>query len=685
MKPQHDITVVVVDDEDDGLLDVGALVKMFEESEDSTSEARDLSQRDREYYDSRQWTSQEIATLKKRGQPVITDNIIKTKVDYLDGVEKKQRIDPKALPRTPKHEAEAEAATEALRYVTQEQDYDKKRSAVWRDMLVEGAGGIRVTVEEAKGYDGQPGYEVKIHRVAWDRMFWDPHASEPDFSDAGYLGVVIWMNYDDALAQYPEAKEALDTTLSTSPSDTYDDKPKHNHWGDNKRKRVRICQIWIRRDDAWHFAEFTKGGILKSGPSPYTNDKGESDCEMFFQSAYVDADNNRYGFVREMISLQDEVNKRRSKSLHLLNTNQLHYEDGAFQDNDIERVRKELARPDGTVRYAHNALAEKRAIVVHGAELLTPHFSLLQEAKNALNLKGPNGTEMGDMAQGAIAASGRAIIASQQGGMTQLAHLTDRLRNLDIRVFRAVWARIRQFWTAEKWIRVTDDEQNVKWVGLNVDPQAIQMAMQQNPEIAKRVAGVVGNVAELDCDIIIDEAPDSITSLQEQFEALVELKKYDANGEIPLKSIIKASPNMKTKQALLKDMQEREQAQQADQQAQQLKLRGAVAEIENVEADTQKKLADARKAAMPQPQRGQLPDPYAAQLAIAEIEETLASAQYKRAQAQKAMVDAQLAPVYIGHEVQHDRAKLDHSVMKGLQDKEAAALSLAAAQGPQAA
>ena len=76
--------------------------------------------------------------LKKRGQPIVTDNIIKTKIDYLDGVEKQQRIDPKAFPRTPKHEAEADAATEALRYVTEEQKYDKKRSGVWRDMLVEG-------------------------------------------------------------------------------------------------------------------------------------------------------------------------------------------------------------------------------------------------------------------------------------------------------------------------------------------------------------------------------------------------------------------------------------------------------------------------------------------------------------------------------------------------------------------
>ena len=84
--------------------------------------------------------------------------------------------------------------------------------------MVEGCGGIRVAVEPGRDYGGMPAMDVKIHRVAWDRMFFDPHASEPDFSDAGYLGVVIWMNYDDALAQYPDKKEALDTTLSNAPA-----------------------------------------------------------------------------------------------------------------------------------------------------------------------------------------------------------------------------------------------------------------------------------------------------------------------------------------------------------------------------------------------------------------------------------------------------------------------------------
>lgn len=598
------------------LLDVSDLCRMFEEAEDASVIARKEAERDRDYVDGKQLSSEELAELARRGQPPVVDNRIKTKIDYLVGLEKQQRVKPKAFPRTPRHEADADAATESLRYVAESEDYEAKRSAVWRNMLVEGFGGIRVYAEPSRyapprdpmGTSAltQAEYDIRLQRISWDRLFVDPHSSETDFSDAGYLGIVTWMDFDDALSMYPDAKEILDATLASAPSDTYDDKPKVSHWADGKRKRVRICQIFIRRAGRWYFAEYTKGGILKSGPSSYVNDRGESDCELLLQSAYVDRDNNRYGLVREMVTLQDEVNKRRSKSLHLLNTSQVIYETGAVAD--IEAFRKEAMRPDGTMEVAPGALANRGIEFRTRDDLATAHFSLLEEAKSAIDLKGPNATEMGDKTAGYSAASGRAILASQQGGMIQIGDLLDNLRHLDKRVFRAVWARVRQYWTAEKWVRVTDDERNVKWLGLNLDPFAMtqfRMRAQAYPqEAAAAIAGVIGSVAELDCDIVIDEAPDGLTPQIEQFQALVELKKYDAAAEIPFRAIVRAMPNLKDKQMFLKDMDEQAarkaqagQAQQsasAEQGLRELQLRGAQAEVAETESKAALNFAKAR-------------------------------------------------------------------------------------------
>lgn len=583
------------DREDDGV-DVADLVRMFEESEESTYEARQDAERDRDYADNIQYTAAELAEFRKRGQPPMIDNRIKSKVDYLVGLEKQQRVDPRALPRTPAHEEDADGATQALRYVEESEDFDNKRSGVWRNLLVEGAGGISVSV--SPDYNGE--MAIRLTRVSWDRMFWDPHSSETDFSDAGYLGVVIWMDYADALTKYkdtPNVKEILDVTMSSAGmSDTYDDKPKYNLWADRKRKRVRICEIWLRRDDEWHFAEYTKGGILKAGPSPYLTDKGETDCGLLFQSAYVDRDNNRYGLVREMISLQDGINKRHSKALHLLNVSQTVFEDGAVED--VELFRREANKPDGTMVVAHNALAEKRIQFNTRTDLAEGHFKLLQAAQNAIDLKGPNATAMGDKAQGSSAASGKAIIASQQGGMVALGDLLDNLRHLDKRVFRAIWARIRQFWTAEKWIRITDDEQNIKWVAMNVDQMQLQMAAQQNPAIAQRMAGAVANVAELDCDIIIDDAPDNTVPALEQFEALVNLKQYDTKNELPFKAILLAMPNLKEKRRILEEMDKANQPNPANQIKEKLTLDNAQAEIFETQMSGELKKAQAIKTSV---------------------------------------------------------------------------------------
>lgn len=624
----------------DTQLDVGDLVRLFEESEDATYAARQLAERDRDYVDNKQLTSEEEKALKKRGQPPTIINRIKGKVEFLVGLEIQRRIDPKAFPRTPVHAQDADGASQALKYATDEQRYDHKRTRVWRNMIVEGAGGYEVAVE-----DGYAGPQVVIRRVAWDRMFWDPASSEADFSDAGYLGSVVWMDYADAVSMYPEAKDALDATMNerVDVSNTYDDKPKFRLWADQKRKRVRICQIWIKRANEWHFAEFTKAGILKSGPSPYVTDKGESDCGLIFGSAYIDRDNNRYGIVREMISPQDEVNKRRSKALHLLSATQVIYEDGAIDDIDAFRV--QAARPDGAMKVAPGAMREGAVQIQRNGDLATAQFSLLQESKNEIDLRGPNATMMGEKAQGSSAASGRAIIASQQGGMMEIGELLDNLRDLDLRVFRSVWYRIRQFWTQEKWIRTTDDERNVKWVVMNVPPEQLQMIAMQNPQIAEQVKGYVQNVAELDCDIIIQDAPDAVTPALEQWEAIVEIEKAKP-GTFPTDVLIEAAPNLKNKDKII------ERLNQPNPQME-LQQRGAVAEVADKEAGAKLKEAQVIKtmsdanappSALPQqPQREDLPVEFKAGKAMAEIDAINARADQSRAQAMKAMSQAQAA------------------------------------------
>lgn len=631
---------------DDDLPTAAELVDMFEASEDASYEARQLAERDRDYVDNIQLTAEEKAALRKRKQPEIIINRIKRKVDFLKGYEMAQRVDPRALPRTPRHEQDAEGVEQALRYVADDQRFDHKRSQVWDNLLVEGAGGYRVAVKETRG-----GINITIDRVPWDRMFYDPYSSEADFSDARYLGLVKWMDYDEALRIYgdsQEAKDALGDTMNQSAaSDTFDDKPRWKVWADKKRRRVRICQIWMQRGEEWWFAEYTKGGILREGSSPYVTDKDESDCELIFGSAYVNRDNDRYGIVREMIGPQDEINKRRSKALHLLNVNQTTMEKGAV--DNVETYRREAARPDG-VKQVNPGFFDKIRDDTR-TDLAQGHLNLLQEAKNEIDMMAGNIALQGNALQKS-AASGKAIIASQQGGAMEIAPIMDALRDLDIRVYRKVWYRIRQFWTAEKWVRVTDDERNIKWLGLNVDPQRLEMAMQADPRLQDRVAGAVGNIAQLDCDIIIDDAPDGLTPQLEQFQSLVELKKMDANGELPFRAIVAAMPNLKNKEQVMAAMDEAKnvppEVQQLQQQMKALEMAMAEAKVAETQTKAMLNEANARKAMMPEQADIQMPEqgPTEAEQyeTMMSAEDKRASAALKMAQTEKVQVDTLLAP-----------------------------------------
>ena len=107
------------------------------------------------------------------------------------------------------------------------------------------------------------------------------------------------------MRKYGEAAaKVFDETVSIAQvGGTYADKPREGTWVSyDKRYRVRVVKMYYIGDDGqWQFCEFTKGGYLKSGVSPWLDDDGKPEHEYAWRSAYVDRDNNRYGDIRDLI------------------------------------------------------------------------------------------------------------------------------------------------------------------------------------------------------------------------------------------------------------------------------------------------------------------------------------------------------------------------------------------------
>ena len=592
------------------------LLRDFDGAEEASYDARLQSEECRDFRQGKQWTAAQAAVLRARNQPLTWNNVIGRKIDLLCGMERRGRSDPKAYPRTPDQENRSDVATQVLRYVSDDQRYDVVRSSVYENMLVEGYGGAEVIVEPDDADKAalmgstsmtpqQPSYRIQINHIPWERLFHDPHSQHKGFSDARFLGMVIWLDWDEALERYPGCQDVLETSSASNGalSGTYEDKPRwFTAWTDSGRTRVRVVQMHYKRGRDWWVATFTKGGFLEEPmKSPYMDRHGNAACPLIMRSARVDRNNNRFGIVPDMVPLQKSINSRESKLMHSLNVTQLLLENGAV--DDVDKARREAAKPDGVIVRNKGFEFEVRK---DSAEI-EGQFKLLEYTIAQMNVAGPNAAMSGKDPR---EQSGRAIIAQQSGGQMENEPLADELRQFTHKIFEAVWMRVRQFWTSQKMIRVTDSDRNVQFLGLNhpvtladelqkMDPAQAQQVIArmglQGPQDLRlqQVVRVENQIDDLDVDITIEEGPDTPSLQIEQFQQLMQLPPQILM-QFPPEVIIKAS-SLRNKDDLLKDMQEFQKQKEASQQGQQAAQAAMQqAQVAKAQADAADRIAQAK-------------------------------------------------------------------------------------------
>ena len=579
------------------------LVGYFDEAEQDTFNSRAESETARDYYDGIQLTDEEYSVLAKRNQPPVIDNKVKDKIDSLLGMEIETRTDPKAFPRTPAHEGAAEAATDAIRFVADNNFLQQVKSECGNNMFVEGTGIASVTFNTKT-------LEIDIKQIMWDRWFADSYSRRKDYTDSRYLGEAIWMDVDDAKRKYKANAEEFELSVTEAHGEygeTYADKPLAK-WVDPKRKRVRVLEIYYKEKGVWMRAVIGRHSMIE-GPkvSPYMDDLKRPTHPYVARSAYVDRNGFRYGVVRRYKDLQDEHNKRRSKLLHLASNRNIVMDAGAV--DNIRLAKEELAKPDGLVTVNPG---KKFEILDNNAEIAA-HTQLLLMTDQALSQTGPNEALQGN--SGRI--SGRAKQLDQQAGSINLGTLFDGLRDWELRVYRKIWNCIQQFWDDEKWVRVRDDERNLKFVSIN-HKKTQGEAFEEISAEAEKAGGppppppddpnaplvdsngnfiIENDVAALDVDIIIETAPDIVTIQQEQFK---ELSQLASSGmvQIPPDILIEAS-TLRNKRQLLAQMRgespEAQQQKQMQQMLEGIQMILAQLSVKEKEADIDKTVSEAEE------------------------------------------------------------------------------------------
>lgn len=524
----------------------------------------DEAKESRRYRHGAHYSSEQVEALRKRKQPVVTFNRISRKIDGVVGLVERLRQDPKAYPRTPKQEQGAELATAVIRYVLDEQEWKAKSPIVGSDGATEGIGGIEINIEAGDKGDKEVAFEI----VNPDSFFYDPRSARLDFSDARFMGVGKWMDLDQAKEMFPDKADELEAS-SYSGQELTANPDREQKWFISASKRVRVVDHWYLWKGQWCFCIYTGAMKLMEGKSYLFDEKNKTICKYVMFSANVDHDGDRYGFVRQLKSAQDEYNSRRSKGLHELNTRRIVAETGAF--DDIEVARREAARPDGIVikNKGFEAAFDDTARIAN----IEGQFKFMEHAATEIENFGPNPAILG---QGVENKSGRAIQLLQQAGVSELGPYILAYRGWKIRAYRALFNAVQKHWTAERWIRVTDDNDLAQFIQLNgigIDPNTGQPT-------------IINAIGSLDVDIILDESQDSINMQADAYDTLMALAQQ---GEaIPPQVMIELAPLQSSVKKRIMDMLA--QAQQAAQQQEQQKMQMELA---------------AKRAPMPDPQQMQ--------------------------------------------------------------------------------
>lgn len=595
----------------------------------ATAKAREIDEQRSSwrYYHVDQWTSAQLKVLNKRHQPPITFDRTGRKIDSLSGTIRRLRTDPKAYPNTPRGEQGAEVATQVIRTINDASFAEDLEVECCRDGLIHGIGVDELVMTQ--GDKGDP--DLRFQYVDPKTFFYDPRSLRSNFGDVRFHGVYKWADIDELDALAPGAtdlvKEALDNDGGYW---TAFDSDRENLWIDS-RKRVRLIDHWYKRGGLWRWCVHTGNVEIISGESPFKNERGMSISKYNAFANMIDIDGDHYGFIRRLRGPQDAMNQHRSKAIHIMNTRQLKIQEGAV--DDIEVTRREGARPDGTLVYRGDP--KNLEVIQPEAEFLQ-QTKYYEDAKNEIDSFGPNQQLISEFGQNV---SGRAANMLQQAGLAELGPFLKNFRMWKLERYRQAWVAAQTYWTSDRMLRVTDDQEVVQFMQIN--------GVELDPWGRPMLVNALGNI---DVEIKIDEGRDSETVMSDIFDLLMGLSQN--NVPVPPAVIIQASGlPLSEKKKLIGMLSQPDPAKIAAQQAIIQKTQAEAAKLQAEAGNAQTKgilnLAKAQTEGMPTGTPEPPKTPLDVMQQMADIEETQATAEHKRASAQSLRDKDRVTPLQL--------------------------------------
>ena len=516
------------------------------------------------FYDNEQWDVHDASILRERGQLPLVYNEIAPMVDWLIGTERRTRVDWKVLPRTEDDVDMADVKTKVMKYVSDINRVPFARSRAFADAVKVGVGWVddgarddptedvlysryedwRNVLWDSNSYELDlsdaryifrwrwvdedvacamfPDQKDKIHRAARDQKH-----GQIQNDDLWYLGENVM---EPAGNLYP-----VGNTQGVGMIGSFG---QAGILSDAKRHRVKLIECQYRKPtmakiirsgpmsgsivsqgDAIllnsiqgeeiiermvmrvHVAVFTEGDLLSFGPSTYRHNRFSLTPVWCYRRG---RDRLPYGVIRRVRDIQMDLNKRASKALFMMNTNQIIMEEGAV--DDLAHVREEADMPDGVIVHKRGYAFDLR----RDTDAAAGQVNMMTLAAQAIQkTTGINNENLGRQTN---AVSGAAIEARQNQGSVSTTEPFDNLR-LAVQVSGEKQLSLaEQFYTEEKAIRLSGAQGKLDWVRINTpEPQ---------PDGSVRY---INDITASQADFVVSEADYAGSLRQVMFDSLQQL------------------------------------------------------------------------------------------------------------------------------------------------------------------
>ena len=324
------------------------------------------------YYDGEQWTPEEKEEIEERGQQATVLDTIRPTVDMVCAQEVERRCDIQVVGREESDCNSADLLTALLKHVFDECNFEYYHSAGFKEALIGGRSWLEAKIKtDERGKD-----LVEVEHIPWENVYLDPYSRKPDATDARYIIKVKWVDRDVLKMLFPGKEQEIDST--------FDDDYKGQEWeaqnkasdrGENfyydvKTQRVKVCECWYSKPvkekikilnestgqeetkeifrQKIHYVIFSDEIILQGSAENDSLNENPLGLDVYpLVPIYCMRD--RYGrpkgIVRDLIDLQDQINKLESKFLWTVAANRVMVESGAVRDE--AEFREEMQKPDG--------------------------------------------------------------------------------------------------------------------------------------------------------------------------------------------------------------------------------------------------------------------------------------------------------------------------------------------------